>query len=186
MAAGIFELTDPVFEDVLRLLLETEVEGRGHLEALAVDPFLPEHLLQLRLNVGQHPVRRLDGEAVRRDVQRLLRRDPAFGLRDEPFVLHEKQNLVASSHRALGVLERTVAARAGGNAGEERRFAECEFAGLLAEIALGRGFNAVVNAAVGDLVQVPLQDLVLGVAICQLDGVDGLLQLADDGARSPL
>ena len=53
---------------------------------------------------------------------------------------------------------------------------------VLAEVALRGCLDAVVDAAVGDLVQVPLQDLVLGVAVRELDGVDGLLQLAGDGA----
>ena len=49
------------------------------------------------------------------------------------------------------------------------------------EIALGGGLDADVAVGVGDLVQIPLKDLLLGVILFQLDCERDLLQLAIEG-----
>src|SRR3989304_1314349 len=65
-----------------------------------------------------------------------------------------------------------------GYAGEERGFCQRQVLRRLAEVAQGRGLDAVVDATVADLVDVPLEDALLVVALCQLQGVDHLLELA--------
>jgi hypothetical protein len=67
--------------------------------------------------------------------------------------------------------------------GERRRLGQGhELDRLVAEVVLGGGGDTVDPFAEVGLVQVSLQDLVLGQAAFQLDGVDGLAQLAVEGA----
>ena len=101
-----------------------------------------------------------------------------------PWLRHDVEDVVAALDRGLGVVHRVVRGGRLGDAGEQRRLGEGQLARGLAEVALGGRFDAVVDAAVADLVHVPLEDLVLRVALGQLDGVDGLLDLAADRQRS--
>ncbi len=72
------------------------------------------------------------------------------------------------------------------DAGEQRRFRQRQVLGRLAEVALAGRLDAGVDAAVADLVDVPGEDLVLGVALGQLHGEDHLADLAVDAAGGAL
>ena len=63
-------------------------------------------------------------------------------------------------------------------AGDQRRFGHVEVARVLVEVALRGGLDAVALVPVVDLVQVHLQDLVLGELLVQLIGQDDLARLA--------
>ena len=77
-----------------------------------------------------------------------------------------------------GALRRVVARRRLQQSGEQRRFAERQLRRLLAEVAARRGFGAVEAVAEIDLVQIQLEDFVLGEVMLELRGEQQFLQLA--------
>ena len=157
----------------------------------------------LRLDLVENPVRRLDGEALLHDAERRQRRQVKRRVRrvdlravvadlkarcrrllsvglDLDFVpaVHQPQHFVTAVRRCLRVVDRVVPGRARRDAGEHRRLRQREVFRVLAEVSLGRCLDAVVEAAVRNLVQVPLEDLVFRIALRKLDRVHGLLELA--------
>ena len=78
------------------------------------------------------------------------------------------------------MLERIVVARRLGQRGEIRGLGQRELVQRLVPIGLGRGGNAVGPAAEIDLIQIELEDLLLGEGPLDADGEDRLLELALD------
>ena len=70
---------------------------------------------------------------------------------------------VAALDRAIGKAARVVALGPLGQRGERRRLGDIQIPDRLAEVALRRGLDAVRAVAEVDLVEVELEDLVLGV-----------------------
>ena len=75
-----------------------------------------------------------------------------------------------------------VVARGLGQPGQERRLGQGQVLGVLAEVDLGGGLDAVGVVPVVDRVEVEPKDVVLGEALLDLGGQDRLLDLADHGA----
>ena len=94
---------------------------------------------------------------------------------------HVAQDLVAALDGDLGVDRGVVVGGGVGQADEQRGLGECEVAGVLGEVGLGGGLDAVRAVAVVDAVEVHHQDLVLGVDLLHLQGDEGLADLALDG-----
>src|ERR1044071_102714 len=67
------------------------------------------------------------------------------------------------------------------DAREQRRLFDGEVFGLLAEVGLGRGLEAVGAGAEEDGVDVHLHDLLLGVVAFDLERADPLVELAGVG-----
>ncbi len=89
---------------------------------------------------------------------------------------HEVEDVVLADYETWTV----VAARASAvgriiiwalrNAGEQRSFIEGEVLGVFVEVGVGGRFDAVGGGAVGNLVQVHLENLIFGVGAFDLEG----------------
>ena len=115
-----------------------------------------------------------DGDRLRRDLGELL-------VGDVPEGVHAGQHLVAPGRRVLRVDDRVVVGGALHQAGEHGRLREGEVRGVHAEVLLRGGLDAVGALAEVHDVQVPGEDLVLGVGLLQGEREPGLPQLAADG-----
>ncbi len=94
---------------------------------------------------------------------------------------HPVQDDVPAHPGGIGMVHRVVQGRALHEPGQQRRLGERQIGDTYMEVVLGGGTDAVVAVAeVGD-VEVALEDLVLGEAVLQGDGVPGLLELALEG-----
>jgi uncharacterized protein len=118
----------------------------------------------------------------RRDPERLRPRgfDPVG--RGQPLPQHAVEHQVAAGQRTLGEPARVVVTRAAREPDQQRQLIEFEFVQPALEVELGGEAEAVNRAVPGlpqeDLVQVGLQDLLLGVAVLQQDGHHRLVELA--------
>jgi len=83
---------------------------------------------------------------------------------------------------ASGFLQRIVEGRGLGQSGQQSSFGQAEIGGGFVEVGLGRGFDAVGQMAVVDLVEVEFQNGVFVVAPGDLGSEDGLFDLAGHGA----
>ena len=115
-------------------------------------------------------VHRLDIERIhQRDVHRLV----ILGLLDQALVQHELEHDVALILRILLVLgDRGIQARGVlGDGGDGGRLHQIQILGVHVEVPLRRGLDAIqiVGSELGD-VQIPLQDLRLGVHLLHLHG----------------
>ena len=80
----------------------------------------------------------------------------------------------------MGILPRVVLRGRLGQGGERRRLGDVQLAGRLAEIALGGGLDTVGTVAEVDLVQIELEDLVLGIVLLDLQRDPDFAELALD------
>ena len=85
----------------------------------------------------------------------------------------------------FGFFAGIVARRGLGDRGQRRRLGHVEVADRLAEVALGGGLDAVGAVAEVDLVEVELEDLVLGVLLLDLAGDLGLAELPAERLVAP-
>ena len=98
--------------------------------------------------------------------------------REEPLIPHQAQHDVAAPHRALGVRARVVERGRLGERGQGRGFRDVQLPRRLPEVDLGRGLDPVRARAQVDLVQVELEDRVLGEIALDLHRDAGFLELA--------
>ena len=117
--------------------------------------------------------------------RRLLRACP-LGVGDEARILHRAQHHGAPLLGALGMTERVVGVGRLDHAGEQRRFLERQVGHVLAEVRVRRLAHAVdaerADLTEVDLVQVQLEDLLLGGMALEDEGDERLLHLALHGA----
>ncbi len=155
---------------------DDEAALRRGFRAEAVD-HLPPHFLAEPVGPGNHvrTVERAgdDGTGLRRC--RLLRRDRLV-------VHHAVQHPVPPGARGLGEAERVVVVGRLGQRGEEGGFRQGDLVERLVEVGLRRGGHAVGLQAEIDLVQVELEDALLGQRLLDPDGEHRLLHLALQGA----
>ena len=180
------ELADPALDHPLALVLQRQVEGGDHLQPVLVERARPEALLDLLGDAAEHEVRRLDLEAVRLEDE--LRLGGGVGLigRDRAGAHHQRQHLLLPQLGEREVVDRVEAHRGLWDAGQQRRLRQRQLGRGLPEVALGRRLDPHVDPAVGDRVEVPLEDLVLLVLARQLQRDHRLLELAVDGALGAL
>ena len=100
---------------------------------------------------------------------------------EEPEVMHPSQDIELPRLRPLRVGDGVVRRRRLGQAGEHRRLGRVQVLERLGEIDLRRGREAVRPLPEEDLVDVQLEDLVLGQVGLDLPGQQHLAQLAGDG-----
>jgi hypothetical protein len=105
--------------------------------------------------------------------------DRSFALRrgDEAGFDHLVEHGGRAARGAVGGRHRRIAGRALHQPGQQRRLAQGKLRCGLAEVALGRGLDAVGPGAEIDPVQIELEDLLLGEARLQPDRQDQLLGL---------
>ena len=104
-------------------------------------------------------------------------RGVGLGRCDEPDVRHPRQRVVAAPQRRLHVHVRALPDVALQNAGNQRRFLEGEILGRLAEVEARGRLHPVDAVPEVHLIAVEGEDLVLRVALLDLDGENRFLDL---------
>ena len=111
-----------------------------------------------------------------------------FGLRllvggDVPVLLHDAQHALHALRRHVGVLRRVPGGGGGDDAGDGRGLGQAQVLGVLAEIRLRGGLDAVRPAAQVDRVHVVAQHFALILLLRDLHREDGLAELAGVAGR---
>ena len=178
VAAPLVEVPEPAIQRPGRGRLEVVVE-RG----LDREPELVEGLRAvLPLEVLAHLLGEVRRGRVRRAWQagehdRLLARRLGLRLRDEPFLRHAAQGVVAALRGPLLVDVGALPLGQLQDARNRRGFPERQVLHRLAEVHPRRGLDAVGAVAEVHLVAVEREDLRLGVALLDLEGEHDLLDL---------
>ena len=174
-----FDVLDPLLEDLFGRLLQLGIEGRvdaqpALIDALPAEP-LDEILANLLLEIEPErfpdlePVRQPDRLAARRLVLRSVDRSRSD---------HRLQDDVAARDGAIEVHRRRVTRRRLNQSREQRGVGDAEIAGGFPEVPARRRFDAVQAVAEVHLVQVQLEDLLLGVLVLDARGEDHFFHLA--------
>jgi len=166
-----FDLVELRLERLLRRFLHIEVERRVDAQALlvqvAAEPRLeerrPEPLDEVRRNVA------VTGAARRQDERIRLPEFGVFGAQ-ESLIAHQVEHGIAAQHRAVGMGARVVIPRRLGERRERRGLGDVQVAGRLPKKHLRRGFYAENVRSQADLIEIELEDLVLGEVALQLHG----------------
>jgi hypothetical protein len=165
------------------LALQVEVDRRVDRQAALADLVHAVALDQLGAHEVEEVVlaalgvvaRLLDAELARLRLGRLLRGD-------HPLLGHRVEDLVAAVARALLVEERVVGGRRLRQPGQQRRLVQLQLlGGLVEEHARGRLHAERLlpaDRAVGHVVEVAVEDPLLGVEVLELLGELGLADLA--------
>ncbi len=158
----------------LEVRVERGVDGEAALVQL-LRTVLPLEILAHLLDEERRD--RLLGRRLPPHLDRPLRRGVRLGLRDVAFFGHPLQDVVAAPHGPPHVDVRALPLGRLDDAGDERRFVQRQVLRSLVEVEPGGGFDAVRAVAEVDLIAVEREDLPLGVALLDLDGEEGLLDL---------
>ena len=117
-------------------------------------------------------------------IERIVQSRLVLFLGDEVVVIHALEHIIRAVIR-IARLTRTVIVAAGvifggvsRDGGQRCAFAQRQLAQVLIVIVLRRGLDAVVALAQRDGVEIPFQNLILGVFLFQLDGKICLLNFA--------
>jgi hypothetical protein len=179
VAAAVLDRRDAVLDRLFRRPLQVRVHRRVHAEAAfrdtrAAEPF-DQVLAHLLLEVEAEALLHL--EAVGERDLGLLR---AIVLcRVDRFRRHHRlQDDVAARDRAIEIHGRGITRGRLDEPREKRRLFDREIARMLAEVPARGRLDAVEAIAEVHLVQVHLEDVVLGVDALDVRGEDDLLQLA--------
>ena len=168
--------------------LQGRIDGGADGQSAAEEFILPEILRQLAADfIGEIVARRqLFGEgreiAILDRAQRLFGLGPIGRLVDIAVLPHLAQHIVAPLGHALLGFDRVIPPRRLRHRGQRRRLMRFQLRQGLVEIGLRGGGHAVAVLAEKDLVQIQLQDLVLGQRLFQPGGQDQFLDLAFDAA----
>ena len=179
VAAVIFE--QGVTQCLVGGLLQPHIDGGGDLEAGLVDAVRVafDHLGTRHLgDVGSVQVDRC---AVVFGGDRLLEPVLILLIIDVLQQMHAPEHVVAAFFGAAGVGYRVPARRRLGQPGDHRVLRQTQLVDGLAVIRLRGGTDAIGTAAEVDLVQVQLQDLLLGQLALDAQRQEDLLDLADVG-----
>ena len=158
--------------------MHIKVDRRVDLQAALVHPIPAEALDELLANVFLEvlPVGFLGTERVG-EMRPASHRRVIGGAVDRPAVAHRLEHDIAPRDRAIEVDRRRVGRRRLDEAGQQRRFLDVEVARMCAEEAERCGFDAVEAVAEIDLVQIQLEDLILGELTFETPREDGLFHL---------
>jgi hypothetical protein len=120
-------------------------------------------------------------------VAHLGSRQRGLGVADGSGLDHQRQHVLLAGERQVEpTTEGIVQGRQLGQARQEGGLRQREIGRVHAKVGLGSGLDAVRQVAVIVLVEVDLQDDVLGIHTRQLGGQDGLLDLAPGRLLHPL
>ena len=175
---------EPGLERALRRLLGIEVERGVDPVSRAVqvrsEPRVELLADELDEVFGRAAVVRAGGEQQRIGL-------PPLGLRrvEEPVVAQQVEHRVAALDAEVRILAGVVAGRGLGNRGQGGGFGDVQVPDRLAEVPLGRRLDAEGAVAQIDLVEIQLEDLVLGVLVLDLAGHLGLAQLPPERLVPP-
>ena len=175
------DLIELRLERLLRGLLHVQIERRVDPQALLVqiaaeaglEERRPQPFDEVRGDVA------VAGTARRQDQRIRLPELGVFGAQ-EVLVPHQVEDDVAAPHRTIGVGARIVRARGFRKRRQGRGFCDVQVARRLPKEHLRGGLDARDVGTEADLVQVQLENRVLGEVALQLDGDPRLPQLAGD------
>ena len=164
-------------------LLETRIERRAHGEAAAIELVLAEEIDDVAAHFLGEEFRRGEPRAglAHLHAERLGLGGLALFLGDEAVLDHAIDHPVAAGDGALRKAERIVVARRLGQRREIGAIGDRQLVQRLVPIGLRRCGHAIGAAAEINLVQIKLEDLLLGEGALDADGEDRLFQLALDG-----
>ncbi len=165
----------------LRRLLHVEVERRVDAQAALVQ--VPP---EARVELDTQPLDEIGGDvavvgAVPGEHQRV--RLPQLGLlrRQEALVAHQAEHHVAPAHGALRMRPRVIERRQLGERRQGGRLGDVQLLRVLPEVDLRGSLDAVGPGSEVDLVQVQLEDRVLGEVAFDLHRHPRFLELAGEG-----
>ena len=164
-------------DGALRRLLHVEVERRVDTQASLIQ-VAPEARIELHPQPFDEIGR--DVSVVRpvaREDQGIRLPELDLVLREEALVVHQPQHDVAPAHGPLGVRARVVERGELGQRRECGRFRDVQLGRVLAEVDLRRGLDSVGPGAEVDLVEIQLEDRVLGKVALDLHGHPRFLEL---------
>ena len=133
-----------------------------------------------RGNPVDEVLRALAGRAAR-DADRHLGGGNALVLGDASGLGHQVEDHGRPCRGPGGIIDRRIARRRLQQAGQQGGLTQRHFAGRSAEIAHGRGFNAIGAAPEIDPVEIEFENFVLGETAFQPEGQHHLLHLAAQG-----
>ena len=185
LVGRVLELAVGAAFDRLQLGLQRALGGLLHVEVergVDPEPRPVQVRAEARVQLLPHPLDEVlrDAAVVRAGGEQQRVGLPSLGLvrREETVVAQQVQHRVAALDAEVGVLPGIVARRRLGDGGERRGLRDVQVADRLPEVALRRGLHAEGAVAEVDLVEVQLEDLVLGVLLLDLAGDLGLPELA--------
>ena len=174
---------EPVDQRLARGLLQPWIERGAHGETAAVKLVLAEAVENLAADFLGEILRSEDlGPALALDdAKRLSLGGFALFLGGEAVLDDMVDDPVAASYGAVREFERVVIARRLGQGRKIGAIGKGQFVESLVPIGLGGGGHAIGADAEIDLVEIELEDLLLGEGALDADGKDRFLQLALDG-----
>ena len=166
-----------------RDLLQARIERRAHGEAAAIEFVLAEEIDDVATHFLGEELRRGEPSAglahLHAERLGLCLFGVLFG--DKAVLDHAVDHPVAAGDGALRKAERIIVTRRLGQRGEIGAVGDRQLVQRLVPIGLRRGGNAIGAATEINLVQIKLEDLLLGEGALDADGEDNLLQLALHG-----
>ena len=175
------DLIELRLQGLLRRLLHIEVERRVNAQAflvqIASEARLEERRAQPLDEVGRHIA--VAGAACRQHQRIGL---PVLGVlwTQESLIAHQVENRVAPPHGAIGMGARVVRAGRLGQPGKRRGLGNIQVARRLTEKHLRGSLDPSHVGTEADLIQIQLENRVLGEVALELDGNAGLPQFAGD------
>ena len=182
-AAPAIEGDEPVDQRLAGDALQPGIERGAHRETAAVKLVLAEAVENLAAYFLGEILGGEDLGAGRAldDAKRLSLRGLALFLGGEAVLDDTVDDPVAAGDGPVGKLERIVVARRLGEGCKIGAIGKRQLVQSLVPIGLGRGRHAIGAHAEIDLIEIELEDLLLGEGALDADGKDRLLQLALDG-----
>ncbi len=172
---------DEAFTELTRdRFLQLRIDGGADGKAAFVELFLAIHVEEFTADLLHEigSVADLHAAAAKRDFEIGAAGFGRFIGGDEALLLHAGDDPVAPRERAFAVAIGVVVVRALGKRGEIGGLGDGEFVERLAEIVERGGGDTVGADAEIDLVQIELEDLVLGESLFEADRDQRLFQLA--------
>ena len=178
-----FESIEPARHRILGEALKRGVEGgEDPCPLLAADRLIVESLLQLLPHVVGEVRSGLAGRRLREGANRLAARPVVFAIAQHAQLAHLREDGIAPLARPRRIQGGRMRVGRADHAGQERGLARGELMDPLAEVRAGGGAHAPDGERPAlteiDLVQVRLEDLVLGIAAFHQQGQPGFLRLA--------
>ena len=169
-------------QGVVRPFLVAAVQRGVNLEAFGVRRFAIALIHRLAHHF-RHILRRLAAavRALAGQLHRLRQGCVVLLLSDEVELAHPAQHVLLAQTGAVRVDDGVVGGRRLGQAGQHRHFRHGQVRQRLAVIGLRRGGEAVGALPQIDLVEVQLQDLILGQRVFDLEGQQRFVELAGKG-----
>ena len=158
-------------------LLHRDVEGRVHAQTSLMHHFRAIGALKIFANLLDKIRRQRISRRLQMQPQRLRDGLPELRGRDFARMLHEFQNQIAPTERALRMKNRRIT-RAADQSREQCRFLHIQLADRLAKVIFRSRFKSVVPVGKINLIAIHSKNLLLGVVTFDLKCQERLLNLS--------